>query len=144
MFRLLQNMRPSLRPQSSASKLEVTPISLEKPAIHPPFSSLTTPPHPAKPGLPLEAPSVFNFFQTTWGFSHLTLLMILQARSLGESAQYKNSIPWFTISSANFGFGIFPLKTYPFLLFQIFHNAKGNTIFQGKDPAAPLGFHNPL
>ena len=125
-------------------KLEVTPIRLENPAIHLPFSSLTTPPHPTKPRLPLEAPSVFNFFQPACGFSHLTLLMILQVRSLGEAAQYKNSIPWLTISLANFGFGCFPLKTYPFLLLHIFHNAKGKTIFQGKVPTAPLGFHNPL
>ena len=142
MFKLLQLMRPSRNPQSSASKLVVTPIRLENPAIHLPFSSLITPPQPAKPGLPLEAPSVFNFFQPACGFSHLTLLMMLQVRSLGDDAQYMNSIPWFTVTSAKFGFGFFPQKTHPFLLFHIFHNAKGKIIFQGKIPAVPLYIHS--
>lgn len=56
-FRLQHRMSPSLNPQSSAAKLLVMPIRLLKPIIH-------LPPQPAKPGLPLEEPSVFEFQPT--------------------------------------------------------------------------------
>ena len=67
LFKLLHKMRPSRSPQSSTTKLVVTPIRLENPAIHLPSSFLTTPTQPAKPGLPLEAPTVFNLTQPTCG-----------------------------------------------------------------------------
>ena len=73
----LQRIRPSLRPQSSAMKLFAHPILLEKPPSHSPHSFLMRPPHPARPGFPIAAPSVFRHAHLTWGLYHLTCTTLL-------------------------------------------------------------------
>ena len=60
-FKLQHKIRPSLSPHNSAIKPVVISIRIENPASHLPFLSQTTPPQPAKPGVPLAAPLVFSF-----------------------------------------------------------------------------------
>ena len=143
-LRLQHNNSPSLSPHNSASKLLVSPIRLLKPLTHWPLSSRTMPPQPANLASPLKAPSVLNFFQPNDGLSQHILLTTLPTCTLGEATQCRNSKAWFTISAANFGLLFFQLKTSLFLLFQIFHTAKGKTIFQGGFAAIKLPLFVPF
>ena len=63
---------PSLKAQNSVIKLVAWPIFRANPLIHIPLWSLITPPPPVLPGLPKDAPLVFNLAYPSLGFFHLT------------------------------------------------------------------------
>ena len=58
---------PSLRAQSSAKKLVVIPIFLEKALIQAPESEQSTPSPPAAPGFPSDESSVLSLNQPLTG-----------------------------------------------------------------------------
>ena len=66
--------RPSLRAQNLAIMLVLDPILLANPLTHYPALPLKTPPPLALPGLPHEAPFVFNLNQLEGGFSQCTVM----------------------------------------------------------------------
>ena len=60
MLRFLANVKPSLNPQSSATREWVKPMFLENPPIQLPLWSLVSLPTPVMPGLLLAKPSVLS------------------------------------------------------------------------------------
>ena len=139
-LRLLQRTNPSQRPHISATKLLAELICLVNPEIHRPCSTLTTPPHPARPLLPNWDPSVLSFFHPIGGLFHRIRLNTLQTESLDETAQHKKSKAWAQMWVANLGFWLFPLNTLWFLLFQILHTAIGKRILHWRPPWMLLSF----
>ena len=114
------------------------PILLLKPFTHCPLASLITPPQKAKPLPPFTEPSVFSFNYPLSDFTQQILLITFCTEALGVAPQWMNSQAWFRISPANFGFLLLLLKTKLFLLFQIFHTAKGKINHQGGLVASKL------
>ena len=74
--------RPFLNTHNSAITLVVNPIGLEKPLIQFPWLFLIRPPPPDLPGLPRDAPSVFNLCQPDEGLVQLTEMATLDANFL--------------------------------------------------------------
>ena len=60
MLRFLANVKPSLNPQSSATREWVKPMFLENPPIQLPLWSLVSLPTPVMPGLLLAKPSILS------------------------------------------------------------------------------------
>ena len=63
-------MRPSRKPQSSATKEVVKPIWRAKPLIHLPEQSYKTPPAPAEPGFPKAEPLELSLTKLVGGGDH--------------------------------------------------------------------------
>ena len=61
----------SLTASNSAAFESANPIAFEKITLTFPEQSLSTPPIPASPGLPLEEPSTLNFNEPIEGFFHI-------------------------------------------------------------------------
>ena len=122
---------PSLKAHSSASKLDVTPMFLEKPNTQLPISSLRIPPPPANPGFPKEEPSVFNFHQPLLGLSHLTSFIMNLLTAFQSVAYQWNSLAWLTIWTVRFGLKLVLWKMNLFLCFHNNQIASIKTIFHG-------------
>ena len=130
-FLSTQMVSPSLKAHSSASKLEVTSMFLEKPTTQLPISSLIIPPPPAKPGLPKEDSFVFSVHQPFPGHSHLTSYTVNLLIALQSAAHQWKSLAWLMIWAIRFGL---KLLFWKIVLFLCFHNnqmAYINTIFHG-------------
>ena len=130
-FSCWHKRRPSLRAQSLDKKLLAFPNLLEKPITQLPFSSLTTPPPPAKPITPFVAPSVLSFSHPILGFPQHILLTIPCLRCFHLPAQWTNSLDCIMISCTIFGLVPVFLKTSWFLCFQMIQMVNKNRESQG-------------
>ena len=127
----LQRLRPSLNPQSSAIKLLEQPILLEKPPSHSSCLFLIRPPHPARPGFPTAALSVFRHAHSAWGLSHLTCTNLLLLDFLAFKPQCWNSKARKRAYLWTYGWACRFLKIATFLCFHNSQMVKGKMIHQG-------------
>ena len=85
------SFNPSLKAQNSAIMLVAKPMDLANPLNQLPLQSLISPPPPAQPRFPQEAPSVFNLYHPSGGLDHFTWIMDLLFTCLTLPTQKKNS-----------------------------------------------------
>ena len=124
------SINPSRKAQNSAATLVVFPIFLIKPFTHFPLWSRISPPPPAHPGFPCDAPSEFNLYHPGSGLFQqigLTVQCLIFCLLL---TQKKNSrASWIHIKWSLELAGAFS-KTTLFLCLLKHQIAKGNWIFQ--------------
>ena len=124
------SINPSRKAQNSATTLVVFPIFLIKPFTHFPLWSRISPPPPAHPGFPCDAPSEFNLYHPGSGLFQqigLTVQCLIFCLLL---TQKKNSrASWIHIKWSLELAGAFS-KTTLFLCLLKHQIAKGNWIFQ--------------